>query len=69
MQHVHFGDPVEDLTYLMATGLEPDERRRSYMTVLRRYYYARVDMNKLPFKLSDLKAGYWRFLKYCVFLK
>ncbi|CAD5231874.1 unnamed protein product [Bursaphelenchus xylophilus] len=66
-ENCHFGDPIEDLAYLMLSSLDKHQRRPNVMKILKRYYYKMVDSHKTPCTLQILKASYLRYLKYFVF--
>ncbi|VDP26771.1 unnamed protein product [Heligmosomoides polygyrus] len=67
-ENVHFGDVALDLSYLIISSAEPSVRRNKYMTIFRRYYYARVDRRPTSFPLADLKRLFRKHHKRAVIL-
>lgn len=62
--NIHYGNPAEDLTYLIITSAPTEIRRDRYMSIFRRYYYPLVDMIAPKFKLIDLNEQFKKLHKY-----
>ncbi|CAD5224550.1 unnamed protein product [Bursaphelenchus okinawaensis] len=66
-ENCHFGEPAEDIAYLVLSSLDKEERTNNIMKILRRYHYKMVDSRKNLCSLKTLKNSYLRYLKYFVF--